>query len=323
MRRWVFGGLLAGLLMLAAMTPAGAETALRINGELEPKTREETLKMAEDAAEAYFRDEEAAAELEKEIRKDVIPLDGYDAEKLPELAVYTLTHGGVSMRFMMEIRGEPGEGGYPLYLALHGGGTDLPENNDEQWGIMFDYYRWDMKSGIYVAVRGITDTWDLHFRPESYPMYDRLIRAMIRLYGADPNRVYLLGFSAGGDGVYQIAPRMADRFAAANMSSGHPNGVSLRNLANLPFSIQAGVHDYYTEDALRCVRAAEFEKTLNDYREALGGGNSLQPADRGAVKRLGAGHSAACVGLQATVRPALVSALIVSQKDFNQYVSKL
>ena len=276
MRRRILGELLAGLLMLAVMMPAGAETALRINAELEPKTQEETLKMSEDAADAYFRDEEAAAELEKEIRKDVIPLDGYDAEELPELAVYTLTHGGVSMRFMMEIRGEPGEGGYPLYLALHGGGTDLPENNDEQWGIMFDYYRWDMKSGIYVAVRGITDTWDLHFRPESYPLYDRLIQSMIYLYQADPDRVYLLGFSAGGDGVYQVAPRMADRFAAANMSSGHPNGVSLRNPVNLPFSIQAGVHDYYTEDALRCVRAAEFEKTLNDYREALGGGYEHQ-----------------------------------------------
>ena len=276
MKRRVFGGLLAVFMMLAAMTPAGAETALRINGELEPKTREETLKMAEDAADAYFRDEEAAAELEKEIRKDVISVNDDETQEMTEQTVYTLTHGGVSMRFMMEIRGEPEEGGYPLYLALHGGGGAPPEDNDEQWGIMYDYYRWDMKSGIYVAIRGITDTWDLQFRPESYPMYDRLIRAMIRLYGADPNRVYLLGFSAGGDGVYQIAPRMADRFAAANRSSGHPNGVSLRNLANLPFSIQAGVHDYYTEDALRCVRAAEFEKTLNDYREALGGGYEHQ-----------------------------------------------
>ena len=32
----------------------------------------------------------------------------------------------------------------------------------------------------------------------------------------------------------QLAPRLADRFAAVNMSSGHPNGVSLLNLANCP-----------------------------------------------------------------------------------------
>ena len=269
MRRRVLGGLLAGLLMLAAMTPAGAETVLQINGELETKTQEQTLKMAEDAADAYFRDEEAAAELEKEIRKGVIRLDVDEATELP---VYTLTHGGVSMRFLMEIRGEPGEGGYPLYLALHGGGGAPPEDNDEQWGIMYDYYRWDMKSGIYVAIRGITDTWDLHFRPESYPMYDRLIRAMIRLYGADPNRVYLLGFSAGGDGVYAIAPRMADRFAAANMSSGHPNGVSLKNTSNLPFEIQVGIRDFYSESALRSVRGAEFEGILSGYESEYGFG---------------------------------------------------
>ncbi len=43
----------------------------------------------------------------------------------------------------------------------------------------------------------------------SYPLYERLIEAMIVLYNADPDRVYLLGFSAGGDGVYQVAPRLA------------------------------------------------------------------------------------------------------------------
>ena len=60
---------------------------------------------------------------------------------------------------------------------------------------------------------GISDTWDLHFQEDSYPLYDRLIQNMIYTCNADPNRVYLLGFSAGGDGVYQILPRMADRFA--------------------------------------------------------------------------------------------------------------
>ena len=165
------------------------------------------------------------------------------------------------------LKGSPDKNGYPLYLTLHGGGGGPAEENDEQWDEMFSYYKDAVENGIYLAVRGITDTWDLHFRPESYPLYDRLIQAMIYLYHADANRVYLLGFSAGGDGVYQIAPRMADRFAAANMSSGHPNGVSLRNLANLPFSIQMGVRDYYSESALRCVRGAELEQALNDFHD--------------------------------------------------------
>ena len=33
-------------------------------------------------------------------------------------------------------------------------------------------------------------------------MYDRLIENMIAFYEADPNRVYITGYSAGADGVY-------------------------------------------------------------------------------------------------------------------------
>ena len=66
---------------------------------------------------------------------------------------------------------------------------------------------------------------------------------MILCHSVDPNRVYLLGYSAGGDGVYQITPRMADRWAGANMSAGHPNGVGLVNLYHVPFVIQVGECD--------------------------------------------------------------------------------
>ncbi len=96
------------------------------------------------------------------------------------------------------------------------------ETNNDQWVAMTEYYKYSVENGIYVAVRGMEDVWNLHFLDESYPMYDRLIEDMIMFSNADPNRGYLLGFSAGGDGVYAIAPRMADRFAAVNMSSGHP-----------------------------------------------------------------------------------------------------
>ena len=192
-----------------------------------------------------------------------------------EQTVHILTHDGHSMKFMMDIK-SPDANGYPLYITLHGGGGAGKDDNDQQWNTMFYYYSQSVDHGIYIAVRGITDTWDMHFQRESYPLYDRLIQVMIRLYQADPNRVYLLGFSAGGDGVYQVAPRMADRFAAANMSSGHPNSISLQNLANLPFSIQAGVRDYLSEEALRCVRAAEFEQVLSDYHDLYAYGYAHQ-----------------------------------------------
>jgi hypothetical protein len=61
--------------------------------------------------------------------------------------------------------------------------------------------------------------------------------------GVSPDRVYLMGYSAGGDGVYQLAPRMADRFAAASMMAGHPNDAKPFGLRNLPFMIFMGGND--------------------------------------------------------------------------------
>jgi hypothetical protein len=74
-------------------------------------------------------------------------------------------------------------------------------------------------------------------------LLDRLIADMVIRRGVDPNRVYLIGYSAGGDGVYQLAPRMADRFAAATMCAGHPNQVTPEGLRNLPFFLYMGGED--------------------------------------------------------------------------------
>ena len=147
------------------------------------------------------------------------------------------------MRVEYTVIGDKPPQGYPLYICLHGGGGTLPSINDSQWCHMQVYYQNSVSVGVYVAPRGITDTWNLHFVAESYELYDRLITYMILCHDVDPNRVYLLGFSAGGDGVFQVTPRMADRWAAANMSSGHPNGVSMVNLYHVPFVIQVGEHD--------------------------------------------------------------------------------
>lgn len=172
-----------------------------------------------------------------------------DAKRLKEVDDQLMTIIGtdgkeISMKYGMKIIGEPGEDGYPLYIALHGGGQgDTPDLNDQQWEHMGIYYAEGVKSGIYVNPRGIRDTWDCHGNPESYYFYDRLITNMIAFKNVDPNRVYLMGFSAGGDGVYMITPKMADRFAAVHMSAGHPNGISLINLFNTPIQLQVGMND--------------------------------------------------------------------------------
>jgi hypothetical protein len=69
-------------------------------------------------------------------------------------------------------------------------------------------------------------------------MLDRLIEHHIIVNEVNPNRIFLIGISpSGGDGVYQLAPRMADRWASAGVMAGHPNDVSSLNLRNLPFAL--------------------------------------------------------------------------------------
>src|SRR4029079_6284804 len=88
---------------------------------------------------------------------------------------------------------------------------------------------------------------------------------MIILEDVDPNRVYLLGYSAGGDGVYQLAPRMADRWAAASMMAGRTNAVQHLGLRNLPFAIHVGALDAaYNRNKI----AGEWGKKLDDLQKA-------------------------------------------------------
>ena len=170
-------------------------------------------------------------------------LERYNPERIEEMENLTMFFGDVRMRFTYEIRGEAPENGHALFIALHGGGGVPQFVNEQQFQHMQIYYRDSVQEGIYVAVRGVRDTWNTHFNYESFPLYDRLIENMILFYDIDPNRVYLLGFSAGGDGVYGITPRMADRFAAVSMSAGHHNWVNPINFKHTPIILQCGDSD--------------------------------------------------------------------------------
>ena len=124
---------------------------------------------------------------------------------------------------------------------MHGGGGAPPQVNDGQWKNQMRLYK--PNEGIYLCPRAPTDTWNLWHQSHIDPLFDRLIENMIIFEEVDPDKVYLMGYSAGGDGVYQLAPRMCDRFAAAAMMAGHPNETSPQGLRNLPFALQVGEND--------------------------------------------------------------------------------
>ncbi|HHV43361.1 MAG TPA: alpha/beta hydrolase [Firmicutes bacterium] len=145
------------------------------------------------------------------------------------------------MPFYYRVFGEPVEGKYSLYISLHGGGSTSAAANDQQWENQKNLYQ--LEEGIYLAPRAPADSWDMWHQPQVDLLLDCLIENMIVFENVDPNRIYLMGYSAGGDGVYQLAPRMADRFAAAAMMAGHPNDAEPYGLRNIGFTIQMGGQD--------------------------------------------------------------------------------
>ena len=145
--------------------------------------------------------------------------------------------------FKMTTKGATPVAGYPVYIALHGGGGGPKEMNDSQWEQMGRYYLNSIDTGIYIAPRGPNNTWNLHFDVDAIAFYGKLMTELRLLRGVDPNRIYILGYSAGGDGVYQLGPRFADQLAAASMSAGHHNNISPDNLQHLPMILQVGELD--------------------------------------------------------------------------------
>lgn len=191
------------------------------------------------------------------------------ADRQNELSEGKITIDGVTVSLSMQQIGKPDENGYPLYIALRGGGVDDAELAREQYQLMQEYYTCSIRSGIYVVTQPYDCTWNEHYLPEMYRVYDRIIEDAAAFYDVDINRVYLLGFSSGGDGVYCIAPSMADRFAAVNMSAGTPHIFRLGNLYHLPMCIQMGENDTAYD---RNILAAQFDASLSDHARRYGGG---------------------------------------------------
>ncbi len=165
------------------------------------------------------------------------------------------------------------EGGYPVFLVYHGGGYDPSgSTNESQWSGMADRYKGTGVSGIYVSIRSVSDnesSGQIFSTDISWQFYDRIIEDAIIFENANPNKIYIVGYSAGGNGVYQIAPTMADYLASATMTAGHPEGISLTSLYNLPFYLQVGELDSaYSRNTV----TVEYANKLEVLNKKYGGG---------------------------------------------------
>lgn len=180
-------------------------------------------------------------------------------QRQQDLETLTITRSNHTLRWLEQVFGDPPTGGHSLWISMHGGGNAPTQINDRQWRNQARLYQ--PAEGIYLAPRAPTDTWNLWHQDHIDPLFQQLIETYVATRNVNPNRVYLLGYSAGGDGVWQLAPRMADRFAAAAMMAGHPNEATLLGLRNLPFAIFMGANDAaYNRNRVATERSAELAR---------------------------------------------------------------
>ena len=141
-------------------------------------------------------------------------------------------------------KGEKPQGGYPLFLYMHGSG----EKNRE----------WE--AGLRLC-SSYDDAPSLHFIPQIPNGYGELYRwaiqskqwaweKLLRLAfvneNIDANRIYFYGISEGGYGSQRLASFYADYLAGAGpMAGGEPlQNAPCENLANTAFSLRTGERDY-------------------------------------------------------------------------------
>lgn len=203
------------------------------------------------------RAEEYADEMWKEA------IDKYDTDIDEMWENRCMVYDKYKMEFDVEIYGNKPKKGRSLYISMHGGGNVPAQVNEQQWRNQIRLYQ--PAEGVYISPRAAVDDWNMWFRPHLDTLFKMIIQGAIAELDVNPNKVYLLGYSAGGDGAYRMAPRLADHWAAASMMAGHPGEASPINLRNTPFMVWMGENDSaYTRNAL----AIEYGKRMDSLRKA-------------------------------------------------------
>ncbi|MCE5327800.1 MAG: hypothetical protein LLG01_15445 [Planctomycetaceae bacterium] len=139
------------------------------------------------------------------------------------------------------------DNGWPLFIAMHGGGGAPQEVNDQQWGVMQIYYKDHPEKGgyLYLAIRAPTNDWNGFYAGYNLHLTEKLIRELAVFADIDPNKVYIMGYSHGGYGAFFQGMIMADFFAAVHASAAAPYDFNdwPRNLRNTQFTYMIGTRD--------------------------------------------------------------------------------
>lgn len=169
--------------------------------------------------------------------------------------------GGKESPFTVKEVGSKPDGGWPLVIAMHGGGGVPKKFNDSQWRHMQIYYKDHPEVGgyLYCALRAPTDEWNGFYTDYFYPVLEKLIRQFVVCDDVNPDRVIAIGYSHGGYGAFAIGPKMPHRFAAVHASASAPTGgqTAPDGLHSLRFSFMVGGKDTAYGRRERCEQFAQ------------------------------------------------------------------
>jgi predicted esterase len=259
----------AGVAMSLLLLPADAAKAL------EEAAWEQQLKAyfsAEPAKRAELRlDDDAYAKLTPADRDRVKSLalaayrSGWESkDRRQNFVDRAVKSGKYTMPFTLERRGTKPKDGWPVLIAMHGGGGAPKRVNDSQWDHM--KRRYGVTDCIYIAPRAPTDEWNGFYTDYVYPLFEELLRALVLYEEINPDRVYMIGYSHGGYGAFAMGPKMPDRFAAVHSSAAAVTDGegAVENLMNLRFTYMIGERDTMYGRLERCrktdARIAELKK---------------------------------------------------------------
>ena len=185
--------------------------------------------------------------------------------------------GDRTMRLHWSTFGEEPADGRALWISLHGGGgVEYREDNIQQWTNQWRLYQ--PREGIYLCPLSPVDAWNMWCQEDADAFYHKIILMAVSQLGVNPDKVYILGYSAGGDGVWRMGPRMADTWAAASMMAGHPGDVRLENLRNTPFMVWCGAKDAaYQRNTLDAARLEELDSLQRGDPEGYVHGGQIVP----------------------------------------------
>jgi predicted esterase len=231
---------------------------------VQPKIFDEQLGQIEKAARAYFAaSPEKRAEWKFDASLDAL-LTSHEAamrqavwkayqaapiheQKKTDFDKNVVRSGKHQSAYTIKTVGTRPKEGWPLFIAMHGGGGVPKAVNDSQWKHMQIYYK-DQPSVTgykYLALRAPNDEWNGFYDLYVPPLISNLIQQFLLFGDVDPAKVFLMGYSHGGYGAFYIGPKIPDHFAAVHCSASAPTDgtISAKSLRNTHFTFMIGEND--------------------------------------------------------------------------------